>query len=251
MRTSRRYRSQHFLVSSEVLALLEPEVQPRCQAVEVGAGKGFLTKWLVGICSHVIAIEIDPFLCEALRINLGDRCDIVCANVFDISLPATSLVVSSVPYSVSTRLLLKLFEEGESWQKSILILQREFVQKLTARPGSLNYRRISAIATSGWIIRVIGAVPRAWFRPPPKVDSVAVTLEWRVRKRAKELRKVVETTTILFNYRNRSLQAALRESGLAHKVSCLPPDAGEKLKRRVSSLESQDFWQIALEWIHE
>lgn len=147
--------------------------------LEVGAGFGFLTKLLSEVAEKVIAIELDFRLVKALRDILRDKenIQIIEGDILQVHLPKFSKVVSNPPYSISLPLVMHLFRLKS--KGSVLTLQREFVEKLTAQKDSRKYGSLAVIAYYNADIKVLEDVPRRSFYPYPNVDSTIVSMKPR------------------------------------------------------------------------
>ena len=144
--------------------------------LEVGPGSGFLTEALIPRAGKVIAIEKDPRLVNLLkRKHKGNRrLRIIEGDVLKAKLPDFDKVVCSPPYYISSRLVLLLI--SKRFRRAVLTLQKEFAERLAAKPGSPNYGRISVMVQHRSSVELAGVIRRNSFRPVPKVDSAVVVI---------------------------------------------------------------------------
>jgi 16S rRNA (adenine1518-N6/adenine1519-N6)-dimethyltransferase len=192
----RKRFGQHFLERAwvdKLIGLIEPKSSDTF--LEIGAGRGALTAPLAEAAAHVIAYEIDRDLARALRgsapSNLmvveGDFLEITAERLRDVlsylRLPASSplRVAGNLPYNVASPILFKLialYRAGVALEDATLMLQREVADRLLAAPGSRDYGALSVLV--GFAARVERrlALPPGAFRPPPKVDSAVVRLQF-------------------------------------------------------------------------
>ena len=113
--------------------------------LEVGAGEGALTGRLAPAVARVHAIELDERLragLEQLAAELGNvepafgdamRIDLAALD------PAPTAVVSNLPYSIATPLLLRTIAELPVVTAWTVMVQREIADRLRAEPGSRTY----------------------------------------------------------------------------------------------------------------
>jgi 16S rRNA (adenine1518-N6/adenine1519-N6)-dimethyltransferase len=118
------------------------------------------------------------------------------------------------------------------YERAVVLLQRDFVDKLLARPGQDGYRAISVISQLSSEVRPELDVPRESFDPPPKVSSAVVVMRPRDLLSLDEIRLV----KMLFSQRRRKLSGALKQLEL--KTREIDP---EQLSRRVQDLSPSDF----------
>ena len=164
---------QNFTVNSDILqrlvsyaSLTENDV-----VLEVGAGFGFLTQLLSKECEKVIAVEIDPRLVSFLRKHLHSlqNLELIEGDILKLSLPHFNKVVSTPPYSISSPLLFRLLEN--KFDFAVLILQKEFAERLAASVGTKEYGRLTVTIYYRTDVELLDVVPRTMFYPPPDVDS--------------------------------------------------------------------------------
>ncbi len=172
---ARRGLGQHFLIDERVArrqvesALIRPDEI----VLEVGPGLGVLTGILATRAKRVIAIEKDPRLADALR-DLGDRVEVVRGDALRVEWPAFDVMVSNLPYTISSPITFKLLDHP--FDRAVLMFQREFAERLVARPGTAEYSRLTVNAAHRAAGEILERVPRSAFHPRPRVDSAVVRL---------------------------------------------------------------------------
>jgi len=170
---------QHFLVDSCIAQkeVVYADISHNDTVLEIGPGKGILTKLIAERAKKVIAIEIDRKLAEYLRTILPMNVEIINADVMklDLSEYQFNKVVSNLPFEISSPVTFKLLEES-SFSKAVLIYQKEFARRLVAKPNSKDYSRISVVIDYKAKVRILDTVPRDAFRPVPKVDGAIVEI---------------------------------------------------------------------------
>jgi 16S rRNA (adenine1518-N6/adenine1519-N6)-dimethyltransferase len=175
---------QNFLADPNLLDAIvrESGVGSGDVVLEVGGGEGALTERLAPVAERVWVIEIDRRLEEALGAvtashpNVG----IVWEDAMDADLgsldPAPTRVVSNLPYSIATPLILRTITELPSVSEWTVMVQREIADRLRAGPGSRAYGAPSVIAQLACEVELLRGVDRAVFKPRPRVDSALLRL---------------------------------------------------------------------------
>jgi 16S rRNA (adenine1518-N6/adenine1519-N6)-dimethyltransferase len=144
--------------------------------LEVGPGKGTLTRELLDRGAHVVAVEIDKNLHQALVKNF-DRPHLTLVNAdimkFNLSiLPANYKVVANIPYYLTSHLIRVLTESSNPPKSITLLVQKEVAERIAAQPGGMSLLSVSA---QFYFDVELGEVAGAeLFTPPPKVDSQVV-----------------------------------------------------------------------------
>jgi 16S rRNA (adenine1518-N6/adenine1519-N6)-dimethyltransferase len=178
-----RRLGQNFLVDEAARDLIvnSADLSSSDVVLEVGPGTGLLTEALIARAGKVIAIEKDPRLVSLLRGKYARsrKVRIIEGDVLKTRLPRFTKLVSCPPYYISSRLVLLL--TSKKFRCAALTLQKEFAERLAAKPGSSEYGRISVMIQHKSSVELAGLISRNSFRPVPRVDSVVVVIR---RKKA-------------------------------------------------------------------
>jgi 16S rRNA (adenine1518-N6/adenine1519-N6)-dimethyltransferase len=144
--------------------------------LDIGAGLGFLTRLMAEKSKQVIAVEADPQLAFILCEQLSEipNVQIVQGDVFKVNVPGFNKIVSTPPYSISSRLLLWIL--NKRFDCAVLVLQKEFANRLAASVGNEDYGWLSVLTYCSANVDLLDVIPKSMFFPPPKVDSVITRL---------------------------------------------------------------------------
>ena len=167
------------------------------KVLEIGPGEGALTMRLADKCS-VTAIESDDMFIEELELEFPDV-KIINANALKIAWPPFDKCVSNLPYAISKKFILRLIKYD--FELAVIVLQKEFAEKLAALPGEKNYGVVSIAVQSCCDIELLEKIPRNAFKPQPKVESELV----RLTKKKKVDLQFVDFVSKLFQKRNKKL----------------------------------------------
>ena len=183
---------QNFLVDEGYARRVVSALGPRAgeTVVEIGPGRGALTSLLLDSGARVVAVEFDRELVGLLSGRFGSREEfkLVEADALDVDFcsgiePASGArVVANLPYNISTAILQRLIEQRRCLTEFVLMLQREVVERITARPGSSERGYLTVLVEAFCDAEALFDVPPAAFRPVPKVWSTVARL--RVREGA-------------------------------------------------------------------
>jgi len=255
---------QHFLRDQRTIHRIIDALNPRTDEtiIEIGPGTGALTSVLVERASRLIAIEFDNKLAPLLQERFGrfGNFNLVMADALTVDFckeiePAHSArLVANLPYNISTAILQRLIAQRACIEETVLMLQREVVERILAPAGTSDRGFISVLVEAYCEAEKLFDVAPGAFRPPPKVWSSVMRLKFRPRintENADEglLWEVVSAgfaqkrKTILNNLRNASgrLQESLKRNGGASIVLC---KAGIDLKRRAETLTIEEWQRI-------
>lgn len=150
--------------------------------LEVGPGTGNMTMKLLEKCKQVIACEVDTRLVAELQKRvqnspLQSKLKIIIGDVLRKDLPFFDVCVANLPYQISSPFVFKLLLHRPFFRCAILMFQREFAQRLVAKPGDKLYCRLSVNTQLLSRVDIIMKVGKNNFRPPPKVESSVIRLE--------------------------------------------------------------------------
>jgi len=249
---------QHFAVNSDMLqrlvshaSLTEDDI-----VLEVGAGFGFLTHLLSSKCKKVVAVEVDPQLVSFLRKQLHSlqNVDLIEGDILKVSLPPFNKVVSAPPYSLSSPLLFRLLERKFDW--AVLILQKEFAERLAASVGSKDYGRLTVTVYYRAEVELLDYVPKTMFYPPPDVDSMMVRLKPRDPPfQVDDEETFFELVRTLFTQRNRKVRNGLipflRKHEITGKEAVELADSTVYSAKRVRELAPEDFGILANDFLRK
>ena len=184
-KTSRKRRiefGQHHLVDARIVLLLVRCLAPRASEIilEIGCGKGNITR-LISQCSrYIYSYEVDPDLYQSARINCLDRRNVQLYNLDPLKIkpPRFDAFISNIPYSRSREIITWLC--CQNFQRGVIMVQDEFSSKMLSQPGEKNYTAISVISQYCLALEIVAKVPPEAFSPPPRVTSALLRL---IRKR--------------------------------------------------------------------
>lgn len=244
----RKSDGQNFLVDPNTVERIVAAagLGPRDHVVEIGPGLGSMTRPLADVVDHVTAIEVDAGLVGALHEVLGGREDVTVmhadAGALDLDeLPGRpTRLVSNLPYSVATPLLLEAFA-GEAIVDAFVMVQREVGERWAARVGDPGYGAVSVKLALVAEVEVALAIPRTVFFPTPNVDSVVVRVARRDDALSSAervaLRPVVDAA---FRQRRKTLRNNLRRAyGDAGEAALAA--VGIDSSRRAETVEPSQF----------
>jgi len=203
---------QHFLLDKQIRDRLidQAELSSKDTVVEVGAGLGFLTTALASRAGHLVAIEKDRSLAKYLtdKFAKNRNVEVVQRDALEFPIPAGAKVVSSPPYNISSKLTLHIL--SSSFERASLLLQEDFVRRLTAPSGSQEYGRLTVMLQTRARAEYVTKVPASSFYPKPRVDSALVTIRpTSPAVRIQDPKMFEDLVRALFTQRRRKLRGVL------------------------------------------
>src|SRR5262249_39713291 len=149
-----------------------------------------------------------------------------------------------LPYNVATPLLVRWLETIDSFASLTLMFQKEVADRLTARPRTKDYGRLSVLTQWLTEARRLFDVPARAFTPPPKVTSTIVRLTPRLLPLHPADRVALErVTAAAFGQRRKMLRQSLK--ALATDPISLLERAGVLETARAEELDVDQFCALA------
>src|SRR3982751_968718 len=184
---ARKRFGQHFLEPAwvaKVVAAINPA--PGDEFIEIGSGRGALTLPLAAKVNGVTAFEIDRDLTAVLRETAPQNVTVVEGDFLESDWllthpPAHPMrVAGNLPYNVASPIvfkLIELYDRGVPLTDATLMLQREVVDRLVAKPSTKEYGVLSVLVRLSADVQRLLNLPPGAFRPVPKVQSALVRLQ--------------------------------------------------------------------------
>lgn len=176
---------QNFLKSAEAIRdiIKAGDISSTDTIVEVGPGKGVLTKELLTHAGKVIAIEKDarliPLLNDAFKEYIEQKkLEIWEADVLETdptSFPSPYKIIANIPYYITGIFIRTFLSTSHQPSRMVLLLQKEVAQRIVARDGKESILSIS-VKVYG-TPKYISTVKAKYFSPAPKVDSAIILIQ--------------------------------------------------------------------------
>lgn len=191
MARPRKRFAQHWLHSQLVLRqiLMAAQLHSSDRILEIGPGKGVLTRELLPQVQSVVAVELDRDLCQFLRQMLRGHSNFTLLEqdflnldvASELTSPLPNKVVANIPYNITSPILNKLLGTIDApaqpvYETVVLLVQKEVADRLVAEPGSKAFNGLSVRSQYLAQCELICPVPASAFKPPPKVDSAVIRL---------------------------------------------------------------------------
>lgn len=246
--------------------------------LEIGPGPGSLTRSILDAgAKKLIAIERDQRCIEALKELknfYGNRLEIIEADALEIDEISVILgreasenllkrssnadafkddgdvkekkfkIIANLPYNIGTVLLFKWLKIAPKIESMHLMLQKEVVDRIVAKPGDNHYGRLAVMVNFLCETKMLFTVSKTVFTPPPKVTSAIVQIIPRQKPLGdiefKKLEKVVATA---FNQRRKMLRSSLKSIFKNPEENLR--ELGIKPELRAENLTIEEFCKIA------
>lgn len=257
----RKRFGQNFLIRNELAQRIVEHARLRDDdvAVEIGPGAGALTAGIAARVRQLVAIEKDAGLAEYLREEFGElpRIEILEADFLEVDLAEIAArhgaeklaIVGNIPYNITTPVIERIFEQRKVVRGAVLLVQKEYAQRLAAAAGTPEYGSLTLFARYHALLEPLMNIRAAAFWPTPGVDSMLVRFSLRDHPPVEVPDEALLFRIIRgsFHMRRKQLMNTLEETLDLPKdrIERLARHAGVDPKRRGETLTLEEFAKLA------
>ena len=247
---------QNFLIDPNILRKIVQTINPQPDdfIIEIGSGKGALTRFLLESNAQIHSIEIDSDLIPELKEKFGSLSNLFLHHTDALTLDFTSIapkkhkirVVGNIPFNITSPLLFKIFENAEIIDDVHFLVQREIARRLCAVPKTKEYGILSVITQFYGSPSIAFDVSPKVFRPIPEVYSSLVSIKIQPVIDKSEFQQNYSTVVrTAFGKRRKTLRNSLSDLLISKSGDC-PID----LSRRAESLNVGEFINLT-HWLYD
>ena len=183
--------SQNFLIDANTARKITQslEIPSPSLIIEIGAGRGMLTRYLLPKASRLYAVEIDPKLAgelpllmnnpENLRVIEEDFLDIKISELYANNKQMNLGIIGNLPYHITSPILFKVIQNYQEIKQAVFMVQKEVGQRIAAKPGGKQFGILSVFCQFYADVKFLFTVPAHLFYPRPKVDSGVIRLQFK------------------------------------------------------------------------
>lgn len=239
----KKHLGQHFLTDDNIAKRISNLAVDVCHnVIEVGPGKGILTKFLLEKDINLKAIDLDIESVEYLQEHYPQHSDKIIFGDF-LKMDLSQLfegqcfqIIGNYPYNISSQILFKALEYKDKVECISGMFQKEVAQRIITQPGSKVYGILSVLMQTWYNCEYCFTVNEGSFFPPPKVKSGVIRL---TRNNVSDIgvdeKLYIEIIKTSFNQRRKTLRNSLKSFNL--------PDM-DMLNKRPEVLSPQDFIEL-------
>jgi 16S rRNA (adenine1518-N6/adenine1519-N6)-dimethyltransferase len=259
-RRAKRSLGQNFLVDPNLQRKIVRALGAGAddEVMEIGPGRGALTRHLAGKVRRLVLVEKDDDLAEHLAEEYRGRADVVVVHgdVLDVDLAALSesptklIVVGNIPYNITTPIIFHLLARPRP-HEIVLMVQDEVADRICADVGTKAYGALSVGVRAVATVERLMDVGRRAFRPVPGVDSTVIRIRPLVpaplsSEEEARLRTLVRAA---FQWRRKQLRKILRDhpdvAAPAEAVDAAAAASGVSLEDRPERVAPEEFVRLS------
>lgn len=181
--TERNIKNSQYFINDSSLVKELVDLSSICEddlVLEIGAGRGIITRELLKRAGSVIAVEKETKFTNILStINPKDKFQLIIDDFIKWQLPKEKYkVFSNIPYNYTTDIINKLTADDSLATEIYLIIQKEAAKRLAGIPYDRNSKTAILLSIT-FTVKIIRKISPHFFTPKPKVDSMFVCLKKR------------------------------------------------------------------------
>ena len=186
MQQAKKSYGQHFLVNEDTakrIAGFIDHLPPSSNLVEVGPGRGMLTKYLLAKEVELMAVEADKDMITYLTQHYPNieghllAMDFLKVNMSKLFDGKAFTIIGNFPYNISSQIVFKMLNSVELVPEMVGMFQKEMAERIISPPGGKDYGVISVIAQAYYEGTMLMKLAPGSFNPPPKVHSAVIRLK--------------------------------------------------------------------------
>ena len=181
----KKFLGQHFLTDDNISKKITESIDfnKYDKVIEVGPGKGALTKYLLDIKNKLTIIEIDKESIQFLQNEFKeDKIEIIEEDFLKFDIPShypsikNILIIGNFPYNISSQILVKAIENLESVSSLVGMFQKEVAERIVSRNNCKQFGILSVKTQLFYNVKILFDVSPNVFFPKPKVNSAVISL---------------------------------------------------------------------------
>lgn len=251
--SAKKALGQNFILDTNLLNKIvrnakqrDPQPFETGTVIEIGPGPGGVTRAILeNGAKHLTVIEKDERCLQLLSdIQAAYPGRLTVLNKDALTVPAETFgnqpraIISNLPYNVGTLLLTGWLKKINEFSSLTLMFQKEVAERLTARPKTSAYGRLSVLTQWLCETEILFTVPPSCFVPPPKVTSAVVFLKPRALPLAPARIDLLEkVTAAAFNQRRKMLRSSLKSIGNSEEL-CAAANVDSSARAEEIGIES-------------
>ena len=179
---AKKYFGQNFLINETISKkiVLGLDVGKNEQIIEIGPGKGALTKFLIEKYEHIKLVEID-FDCVIFLKKKFQNIDVIHDDFLTVTNEKIQFknysIIGNFPYNVSSQILFKILENRDHISQVVGMFQKEVADRICSNSKSKKYGILSVLIQAYFNCEQLFDVAPENFRPKPKINSSVIRLK--------------------------------------------------------------------------
>ncbi|MBK8981679.1 MAG: ribosomal RNA small subunit methyltransferase A [Ignavibacteria bacterium] len=251
----KKFLGQNFLTDENLAKKIVTslEIKPGDTVVEIGPGKGVLTKYLEPLTDDFFAVELDRHIVTELEQKYGDRINLIHKDFLKVSIEDEIFsqrknkgrikIIGNIPYNITTEIVFRITEKRNMISSAVLMMQKEVARRLTSSPGTKDYGILAVLIQLYSIPKILFNVPPEAFFPKPRVVSSVVRFDFPENIHSEiDYSLLSEVVKKSFGKRRKTMRNSLKEFFIEKDI--LQEKIEFDFNRRPESLSIEEFLKL-------
>lgn len=229
------------------------DIKEKDNVLEIGPGKGALTKELIKRKTNLVVVEKDPEWAEYIKTKHNDNLTVYTDDIRDIyaevinKFKKSFKIVANIPYYLTSFLIQLIVTNKKRPAICILMIQKEVALRITEKN---NKSSLLSLLTQFYAdVKYLKTVPKADFKPIPKVDSALI--EIKPKKYNKDIEEIyIKIIKQGFIHKRKQLFKNLKQIIKEDKLKEIFIKLNIPLNIRAEELNSQEWIILSKEIKH-
>ena len=257
----KKFLGQNFLVDDNIARKIVASLNISSDdpVIEIGPGRGALTKHIVKQTNNFSAVEFDKSVLEELQKEFGNSVNLVHSDFLEYDLEshfnksnAQLKIIGNIPYNITSKILFKLFDVFSLVDSVVLMVQKEVASRLVAAPRTKDYGILSVQSQVHSNAEVLFHVPPTAFFPKPEVRSSVIRFSFEKDSLRHKILNVEFFRSLVrnsFGQRRKMLRNSLNDFFAENSVHF--EDVEFDFTRRPETLSPEEFADLSnvIYWI--
>lgn len=251
--TPKKSLGQNFLINSHIVKRIAAacEIKPSDIILEIGPGKGALTRSLSQHARRVIAVEKDFMLAKKLQEDFRHtNVTVIQADILKFQLENLGLktkIIGNLPYNIATPIIEKALRCRNYFETFYMTVQLEYGRRMAAKPNTEDYGSFSCFVQYYADIKILFKIKNSAFYPVPKVQSCFLYLVplKKPRHQANDEELLFQIIRSGFGQRRKTIQNSLSTAIDQSIIPDLLQSLNINPKLRAENLSLEDYVKIS------
>ena len=239
---------QNYLIDKNIVnkMIAALEICLDSSVVEIGPGKGFITKELVSASENLAVVEIDSRVIDQLKIDFPSvkiyEGDFVKTNLEEIELTKPINIIGNIPFNQTGNILFKLIENRKIIKNTVLIIPLDIAKRMVAKKRTKEYGILTLLFEYFSTTKIVTKVSKNVFLPKPNIEASIISIKFNKTESSEIDDKLfIKVVKAAFGNRRKTLNNSLRNSIFG---DCDFSKLELSLSKRAEELEVEDFLKL-------
>lgn len=238
---------QNFLKNENICLSIASylKLEKNVPVLEIGPGRGALTKYLVKDFEDLTVVELDTNLSNYLT-EMFPSINVINQNIMKTDVSKYEGIIGNIPYNITTEILVLLVKKATNCREFVFMIQKEAYERIVVAKKKSERTPLSIILSTFYASKFLMSVTREQFEPKPNVDSVVFKLDRNNINQEIILDHYYRFLLILFSSRRKNIMNNLIRKFEKEKIQCILNEQNIDKNERSEDLSNEQLISLYL-----